>query len=309
MESGKFAMPRSLFKALVWIILLAGLAFLSYAMLSGEKIEVVSKEIEINDADSPLSILTLGQVGSGQGGQWHFAPDLADAIVLLYFRPETGVVNLISLPRDLYGDLGGERIRINRVITNNKLPELLAALVEITGIETTKYVVFDLSLVKEVIDNLGGIEVNLPTSIYDPIGSFNLSAGDNHLNGEEAVWLIRNRYAPQGDFFREHNQHLVLEAIFTRFDQLNSLEKTSFLFRVLPRLSQSISNFSLGELIPSLSDTGGVSFNSIVLDFDTGLWQNSTITGTDGEEAYILIPKEGINQYAAVRLYIESRLR
>ena len=302
-------MVQQLFKILIWIIILAGLVLLSYVFLSNEKVAVISKEINTSSNNEPLSILALGQVGIGQGGQWHFAPDLADAIVLLYFRPETKVVNLISLPRDLYGDFGDERIRINRVITNDKLPEFLGALSEITGIATDKYVIFDLNVVQEVINNLGGIDINLPVPVYDPVGSFGLEAGDNHLSGEEAVWLIRNRYAPQGDFFRERNQHLVLGAIFARFDQLSALEKTSFIFRVLPYLSQSASNFSLGESIASLRDVKGISFNSIVLDFDTGLWQNSTVTSTDGEEAYILIPKEGINQYETVRSYIATRLQ
>ena len=178
-----------------------------------------------------------------------------------------------------------------------------------TGIETNKYVIFDLDLVEGVVDGLGGINVDLPTAIYDPVGSFNLSAGVNHLDGEESVWLIRNRYAPQGDFFREKNQHLVLEAIFARFDQLTTLRKTSFIFRMLPRLSKSVSNFSLGETISNLRDVEEVSFNSIVLDFDTELWQSSRIPDPAGEDAYVLIPKEGINEYGAVRSYIEERLK
>ena len=309
-ENKQLKTPKSLLGVLVLaIFLLAGLAFVSYGAFGGERVNVISKKADINNNSEPFSVIAFGQVGVGQGGKWHFAPDLADAIVLVHFNPETGVVNLISLPRDLYGDFGDERIKINRVTTNGKVSEFSEALSEITGIETNKYVIFDLSLVKEVIDGLGGINVDLPTAVYDPVGSFSLSAGNNYLDGEEAVWLIRNRYAPQGDFFREKNQHLVLEAIFTRFNQLTALEKTSFIFRILPHLSKSISNFSLGETISSFRDVREISFNSIVLDFDTELWQSSRIPNPTGEDAYVLIPKEGINEYGAVKSYIETRLR
>jgi len=298
--------PRTL---IVVALLLVGLAFISYEALKEEKVGIISKGEEINNTNESFSVLALGQVGVGQGGQWHFAPDLADSIVLIYFRPETKVINLISLPRDLYGDFGDERIKINRITTNDKIPEFVEELSEITGIETDKYVIFDLNLVEEVIDGLGGINVDLPADVYDPVGSFSLSAGANYLNGEEAAWLIRNRYAPQGDFFREKNQHLVIEAIFVRFNQLNALEKTSFIFRMLPNLTRSVSNFSLGESISNLRDVGEISFNSIVLDFDTKLWQSSKIPNPTGEDAYVLIPEEGINEYGAVRSYIETRLR
>lgn len=290
-------------------LLLSGLAFIAYGALKGEQVEVVSKEADTRSANGPLAVIAFGQVGIGQGGQWHFAPDLADAVVLIYFDPETRVVNLISLPRDLYGDFGDERIKINRVITNDKISEFIETLPLITGIKTDKYVIFDLSIVKGIIDNLGGIEVRLPSAVYDPVGSFSLSAGINHLGGEEAVWLIRNRYAPEGDFFREKNQHLVLEAIFARFAQLTTIEKTSFIFRILPYLSQSTSNFSLGETISGLQTTGDITFNSIVLDFDTELWQSARIPNPTGEDAYVLLPKEGINEYGAVRTYIKARLK
>jgi LCP family protein required for cell wall assembly len=309
-ENKKSKTPRNVLWVLGLIsILLISLAFILYGALGKEKISIMPGGTNTNSINEPLSVVALGQVGVGQGGRWHFAPNLTDSIVLIHFRPETKMVNLISIPRDLYGNFGDERIKINQVASDGKILELLKMLSEITGIETDKYVIFDLDLVKGVIDGLGGINIDLPTATYDPVGSFNLSAGANHLNGEDAVWLIRNRYAPQGDFFREKNQHLVLEAIFTQFNQLTALEKTSFIFRILPYLSQSVSNFSLGEAISNLKDIDRVSFNSIVLDFDTELWQSSKTPNPTGEGAYVLIPKKGINEYGAVRSYIEERLK
>jgi len=285
-----------------------GLAIVLFLVFRAERVDVVSREPGLDDAPGAFSVVALGQVGVGQGGQWHLAPNLADAIVLFYFRPETGVVNLVSLPRDLYGNLGEDRIKINRVLLDKKLPEFLKVLPDITGIKTERYMIFDLNLVKGIVDSLGGVDVNLPTAVHDPVGDFSLNSGSNHLGGESAVWLIRNRYAPTGDFFREQNQHLVVEAVLTKFSQLSALEKTSFIFRVLPHLSSDMSNFSLNEVASNFRDAEVTGFNSIVLDFSTGLWQSSSILTEDGESAYVLIPKEGINEYRAIREYIEQHL-
>ncbi|PIR98288.1 MAG: hypothetical protein COT89_00140 [Candidatus Colwellbacteria bacterium CG10_big_fil_rev_8_21_14_0_10_42_22] len=291
---------------LILVVLVAGA---SYAILKGEKIDTIWKNGTSENLKEPFSVLVMGQVGKGQGGQWHFAPDLADTIVLIQFNPETEMINLISLPRDLYGDFGDYRFKINRVISDSRIDEVMLTLPAISGIETKNYVILDLSVVKEIVDGLGGIQIELAEPIYDPVGSFYLKAGTNHLNGEDVVWLIRNRYAPQGDFFREKNQHLVLEAIFNKFNELTSLKKTSFIFRMLPQISKSTSNFSLGQTISNFRDVKNIGFNSIVLDFDTKLWQSMRIPNPSGEDAYVLVPKDGINQYKPVKEYIQEHLR
>ncbi|MFH1694483.1 MAG: LCP family protein [Patescibacteria group bacterium] len=282
---------------------------MSYTLTKGERISTILKDMGNNSSEEPLSVLVLGQVGLGQGGQWHFAPDLVDTIILLHFNPETGVVNLISLPRDLYGDFGESRIKINKVVSSHKTEGLLKILPEITGIEVDKYVVLNLELVKEVVDGLGGIKIDLAEPVYDPVGSFSLDTGTNYLNGEDTAWLIRNRYAPEGDFFREKNQHLVLGAIFTKFDSLSSFKKTSFLFRMLPQISKSTSNFRLGETISDFREIDKIQFNSIVLDFNTELWQSTSLPSLVGEGEYVLIPKAGINEYEKVKEYIQEHLQ
>jgi LCP family protein required for cell wall assembly len=303
-----------MFRGTIWIwifliLLLGGIAFVVGGGLEEERMSIAAEKNETTDVDKPFSVVALGQVGVGHGGRWHFAPELTDTIMLIYLHPATSIVNIISLPRDLYGSFGAEKMKINRAALEGKTLEVLNVLSQMTGIEVGRYVIFDLGLVKSVIDDLGGIDIILPVAVHDPVGSFSLDAGANHLDGETAAWLIRNRYAPQGDFFREKNQHVVLEAIFTRFNQLTSLEKTSFVFRTLPDLSKSISNFSLGETISDLEGVKIAGFNSVVLDFDTKLWQSSSVPSANGEAAYVLIPEAGVDDYTAIRAYVQEHLK
>ena len=98
---------------ILWVLvlatlLLAGLAFASYGVFGGDKIDIISRETDTDNVSEPFSVVALGRVGVGQGGKWHFAPDLADSIVLIHFRPETGVVNLIRVS---WGIIGNDRHR------------------------------------------------------------------------------------------------------------------------------------------------------------------------------------------------------
>ena len=251
-----------------------------------------------------LAVLVLGRVAPGEGGQWHNAPELTDSIVLVYYNAGTKTVNLISLPRDLYGTFGGESFKLNEVAKRKKVDDLLAEMPEITGIETEKYVIVDLGIVEKVVDKLGGVDVTLEAPVTDPVSGYTLKKGLNHLNGNQAAFLIRNRFAPEGDFFRERHQHLLVEAIFDELSQLNSTDRTKFFFQILPEVSKSQSNFSIGELIPRLGSIEVENFNSITLDFSTGV----LVSSQDPIGAYILIPKEGINNYKGVRAFIESKI-
>ena len=75
-------MPKRIALILGILILLSEAAFL-YLSFNRQKAPVVleKKQEEIN---GDISVLILGQVAEGQGGQWHFAPGLTDTIVLLY---------------------------------------------------------------------------------------------------------------------------------------------------------------------------------------------------------------------------------
>lgn len=281
-------------------------------------------------AEETISVLILGRVAEGQGGRWHRAPDLTDAIVLFYYRPETGVANLISLPRDLYGDFGDGYFKLNEVYRYGAVETFLREkLPEITSIQTDKYAVVDAGIIERGVDALGGIDITLDAPVTDPVSGYRLEAGEHHLDGEDTVWLLRNRYAPEGDFFREKNQQAVVEAVARRYQSLSAPQRTKFLLQMAPELGNAEANFSLGELAPTLGGVKELAFNGIVLDFATGLLRSAytselfsasapdksallegeTSTTTTDRGAYVLIPTEGINNYTAIRQFISERIR
>ena len=290
------------------LVLIAGLVFATQGFLKERRTITISNDSnEITNSLGEINILILGKVGAGQGGQWHAAPDLVDTILLVNFKPEEKIANLISLPRDLYGDFGDAPIRLNRIVHNDRVSDLLSLMPEIAGVEVNKYVVIDLDTLSAIVDGLGGIDIDLQEPVTDSVGGFTLQAGEQRLGGDEAVWLIRNRFAPEGDFFREKNQHLVVTAMFDKFNSLSSIGKTAFAFRMLPYISKSETNFDAGILLAQLKSLKDIRFNSIVLDFGTKLLDSSTIA-VEGGDAYILVPKEGINKYTRIKEFIQKSI-
>lgn len=145
---------------------------------------------------SEINILVLGRPGNGYQGE-----NLADTLILAHFNPDKEKVFLISLPRDLWVADNQEQYKLNEIIHKKKLPQALEKIKEITGLKPDGYLIIDLKMVQEIIDFLGGVEIVLDEPAVDWVTNFVMKAGPQHLSGEDAVWLIRNRYNPQGDFF------------------------------------------------------------------------------------------------------------
>jgi polyisoprenyl-teichoic acid--peptidoglycan teichoic acid transferase len=163
-------------------------------------------------------------------------PHLTDAIMVATIDPVTKIANMLSFPRDLYIDQtgpNGEVVRqarineswgagINRGGTLDAGARQLAAdLKHNFGIEIDHWVMLDFWSVYELIDALGGIEVDVPEelAIYNwlysdesgeiPPHFVTFAPGRQHMSGYDAVAFGRNRQPT--DLERVKRQSLVVE--------------------------------------------------------------------------------------------------
>ncbi len=254
-----------------------------------------------------ITFVLFGRTGKVIG--WNMSPDLTDTIMVVDYRPNIGVVNLISLPRDLYVNLDGENFKLNEVVERGKVDDFLNNLLpELTGLQTNNYAIVDIGLLQKIVDNLGGIDVDLKSPLTDWASGYTIQAGNQHLDGTQVVWLVRNRYAPNGDFFREKNQHQIIQTIAQKIEGLNALEKTAFLFKLTPDLATSINtNMNPQIFITLMEKFHSVRFNDVVMDFGSGLLESATTTAGSSTED-ILLPVKGSDNYDNIRNYIESKL-
>lgn len=140
-----------------------------------------------------------------------------DTMVLATFVPIQPYVGMLSIPRDLWVSIPGENE--NRVNTAHFFAEAAipgsgpAAAMETVrqnfGVDVDYYILVRFEGFKEVIDALGGLDVELA----EAVGEF--EAGKHHLNGEDALALVRSR-AGSDDFSRMEHGQLLLKAVMRR---------------------------------------------------------------------------------------------
>lgn len=131
-------------------------------------------------------------------------PGYNDGMVILTLDEVSGRVIVTSLIRDmLVIRPDGTPGRINRIIRQYGIQELLDTINSHLGLEINKYVLMDWRHIMEIVDAAGGVDINLTSTEVNylkgwsvPIGSTKpvlQSAGDYHLNGFATVIYMRIR--------------------------------------------------------------------------------------------------------------------
>lgn len=141
-----------------------------------------------------------------------------DTIILARIDPIEKNVTLVSMQRDTQVDLPGHgKQKLNAAYTFGGAELAVSTVSDIAGVGISHFVLIDMNGLEEVVNALGGIDVNVPMEIWDDDAGGYLPAGQQTLTGWEALILCRarNAYADfgNGDMYRAANQRLVLQAI------------------------------------------------------------------------------------------------
>lgn len=124
----------------------------------------------------------------------------SDVMMLLDVDGEKKQATLVSIPRDSRVEIRGHgKTKINHAYAYGKADLALETVNKSFGLNVPYYIVTDYAFVKDVVDIVGGIEVNVPMDMdyedpsADPPLSIHLKKGLQTLNGDEALQFLRFR--------------------------------------------------------------------------------------------------------------------
>ena len=193
----------------------------------------------------------------GYGGPGHDGPYLTDSIMVLSLRPGTHEAIMVSLPRDLWvkipalpnnrfmmGKLnsayaiGSDRRNYPNMRNDWKTltggGDLTAATIsQVIGQPVDYWVGVDFKAFRDVVDALGGVQINVPTALDDrryPRGEtagmmhIHFNPGLQQFDGERALEYARSRESTS-DFDRSRRQQLIMVAVRQRVFSLNAIPR------------------------------------------------------------------------------------
>ena len=160
----------------------------------------------------PLFIAVLGsdirQGPPGGGG------GRCDAIHIVAINPQQKAGTILNFPRD--SSIAGYS-KVNAACTGGA-GGMVRALRDHTGIPIQYYAMTEFSHFTQLVNELGGVHVNVPYDMKDSPSGADFRPGVIHMDGRAALAFSRNRKdTPRGDFSRTDNQGILMLASLGKF--------------------------------------------------------------------------------------------
>lgn len=232
----------------------------------------------------PINILLL--VSDAASGN-------TDTMMIANYNPVSGNVSIMSVPRDtkVY-KTSTKTAKINSVYAGkNGTEKLVTTLDDLMGIKINYYCYFKIDTIKEIIDELGGVDYYVPADMYyyDPTQDLkiDLKKGQQHLDGDKSEQLLRFRKAAHGhnsDELKQYYDGSDLNRIKTQQNFIKELLKQKLTLYYVPKINnivqlvyknldtnmpqtevfkmlKNISNFSMDKVstftLPGTTEDGG----------------------------------------------------
>ncbi len=209
--------------------------------------------------DRPVNILVLGTDNSGSTNPSNVIKrDEAlagntDTMLLVRLLPKNHEVNVLSIPRDTLVNLNG--IGIDKINDANVQGGTALAAESVSqllnNIQIDRYVRLDTKGFIQLVDALGGIEVNVPKQMDYVDRSQKLqihfSSGKQKLNGQHLQEYVRFRHDELGDIGRVQRQQSALKAIFATLIQPENIGKAPKILEVAQKNVDT--DLAIGEML------------------------------------------------------------
>lgn len=197
---------------------------------------------------------------------------LTDTMVYINYNVNTGKVGMMSIPRDTY--ITNEYCighKLNSLYRGKHTQTFVEEIEELLGVQIDYYLIFDSKMVHEIVDAVGGVEVNVPIRMKydDPTQDLhiNLYPGVQTLNGIQAEQFVRYRkgndgsgYA-RGDLERTEVQQQFIKNFISTVLSAKNLTKIPDLVNIA--LNNTDTNITAREALRYLADVAKIDINNI----------------------------------------------
>ncbi len=219
----------------------------------------------------PTGVVTILLMGTDARPNELNTPSRTDTMMIARVDFDRKTAKLLSIPRDVWVAIpnlksyGVAEDRINSAYFygeafNVKGGGAKVAMDTVTlnfGIPIDHYAVINFQGFVKVVDALGGIDLNVPTAIYDPefptddykTTIFSLKAGQQHLDGITALRYARTRHQ-DSDTERIKRQQLVLLAIRDKALSVNAVVRIPEVYNAM------LGSFNTDLSLPTLISYG-----------------------------------------------------
>lgn len=242
----------------------------------------------------------------------------SDTMILLTLDAEHNCIKLTSFMRDLYVEIPGRKNnRLNAAYVFGGPELLMKTMKKNFGIEVDHYVAVNFSILADVIDQLGGLVIDVPEKYLPRINAViyqdNLvlglpdtdgyiqEAGEQLLTGKQAQAYARYRYGtPDGDFGRTVRQREVVLKCLEKIKSLSMTELVQLAINNLDNVSTDMSVIDMITLAPAAFQLKDSEVRELRIPID-GAYSTKTISGM-----WVMVPNRNKNLKSITEFLLEE---
>ena len=190
----------------------------------------------------------------------------SDCMMIVSVDNTRGKIKLISLMRDSLVNIDGHgEDKLNAAYFLGGPSLAIRTINENFGTDITEYIAVNFEQLVEIIDALGGVEINVETTeelleLNRVIRDYGIEQGKEFagveqtglqtLDGVQALCYGRIRKGGTGDdWARVERQSIVLEAMFTKVQEMSASELIGLMQKLVPYVTTSLSPTEMAPLI------------------------------------------------------------
>jgi LCP family protein required for cell wall assembly len=234
-----------------------------------------------------LNILLIGS-DSRQGANKRFGASLvdggqrSDTVIVLHISPGRHRATVLSFPRDsmmptyacaAHGKGSPGQVenlssfeRINATFANGGPACLWKTIEQQTGIRIDHFVELNFTGFIHVINDVGGVNICLPIAIDNANSGLNLSAGEHHVRGNEALafWRTREDVGQGSDLQRIQRDQFLMASLLQGIEHSDILGSPTRIFSVVKDVADAMTTDMYPSTLLQISESmKGVSLQSV----------------------------------------------
>ena len=266
---------RVLLVILIIIVILAGIAAGLVADKLGkinvEEIDKTAIGISEETKEELSEYRNIALLGIDSRADDYGLGNRSDCIIIASMDQKTKNIKLMSVYRDTYMQVEehGKAVldKVTHAYAYGGAQNSLKALNTNLDLNISEYVTVNFDAVIAAVDAMDGITIDIDNSeikyINDYINATSQSsgvksssitkAGNQKLDGVQAVAYSRIRYTADGDYKRTERMRTVIEAMLTKAKSLSVGQLNKLVDTILPRVSTNISVTEILGLVPSIA--------------------------------------------------------
>lgn len=228
-----------------------------------EEADKINEELSQANFDEPFYMILIG-TDTREHGSYKLTDGRSDSCIVVRIDPVTFTVTLISIPRDTkITTSDGYICKFNELYATGGVSATIKQVKKMLDIDIAHYAEVSFNGLSDMIDAVGGVEVDVPEEIDDPKSGAYVPKGLNLLNGEQALSFSRSRNFADGDFTREADQRILIKALIYKAFNVGTSG--------LPNLLKAAKNFVKTDL--RLGDMIGLASQFMMSDQETKIYQ------------------------------------